>query len=32
MSALLEHMDEIMVALRPREEFRPVPPTRDREA
>ncbi len=32
MSALMEHLDEIMVALRPREEFRPVPPTRSREA
>lgn len=32
MSALLEHLDEIMVALRPREEFHPVPPASDREA
>ena len=32
MSALLEHLDEIMVSLRPRSEFRPLPPASDREA
>ena len=32
MSALLEHLDAIMVSLRPRADFRPVPPTQEREA
>lgn len=32
MSALLEHLDEIMVALRPRGDFMPLPPARDRDA
>lgn len=32
MSALIEHMDEIIFSLQPRAEFRPLPPASDREA